>query len=197
MNKTTKGTIAASAAVLLLLGTGGSLAYWNTTADLGGQTISAGQLKVEPAGSPVWTIKHNSGDATPVGSIQTVKIVPGDTLAYTGEFNITAEGQNLAYTATLVNGSIKAGSTAEADIKLAELLKESAVVVVKDANGAPVAGPTFTTTGSSVAKKVTVTVTIKWPSTTPAVDNPAKLGVVSLSGFGVELKQVDASTPTP
>ena len=78
MNKATKGTIAAGAAVLLLLGTGGSLAYWNSTADLGGQTISAGQLKVvqDAAVTPTWTIKHTSGAATAVTDIAAVKLVP-------------------------------------------------------------------------------------------------------------------------
>lgn len=190
MNKATKGTIAAGAAVLLLLGTGGSLAYWNSTADLGGQTISAGQLKVEQTSS-AWTLQHTTGPAAPV-TITDVKIVPGDTLTYTGEFDITAEGQNLAYTVTLANGSIEGATAAAADVKLAEVLNDSASFAV---NGTAVNGASVTVDEPGT-KSVTVTVTIEWPfgdSNSPAADNVAQLGKVTMDDFAVQLQQVDAS----
>ncbi|KAB1662503.1 alternate-type signal peptide domain-containing protein [Pseudoclavibacter chungangensis] len=46
MNKLTKGAIAASAALVLLLAGGGTLAYWNDTADLDGANITAGNLQL-------------------------------------------------------------------------------------------------------------------------------------------------------
>ncbi|PYD01655.1 alternate-type signal peptide domain-containing protein [Microbacterium esteraromaticum] len=203
MNKTTKGTIAASAAVLLLLGTGGSLAYWNSTADLGGQTISAGQLKVEPAGSPAWTIKHTSGAATIVADIAAVKLVPGDTVEYTGKFNITAQGQNLAFSVNLAKGSIAAATTgnAAANAALVTRLTNNATFAV---DGVAVTGSTFTINEPTADENgvkthaVTVTATIGWPfgnSASPASDNPAQLGAVSLKDFALNIQQADASAP--
>ena len=204
MNKTTKGTIAASAAVLLLLGTGGSLAYWNSTADLGGQTISAGQLKVEQdAVAPVWKITHTSGAATAVADIAAVKLVPGDTLEYTGKFNITAQGQNLAFSVNLATGSIVAATTgnAEANAALVTRLTNSATFAV---DGVAVTGSTFTINEPTADENgvkthaVTVTARIVWPfgkGVSPQPDNDAQRGAVSLKDFALNIQQVDASAP--
>lgn len=204
MNKTTKGTIAASAAVLLLLGTGGSLAYWNSTANLGGQTISAGQLKVEQdAAAPVWKITHTSGAATTVADIAAVKLVPGDTLEYTGKFNITAQGQNLAFSVNLAKGSIAAATTgnAAANAALVTRLANSATFTVN--GGAATNAGTVVTINEPTADvngvkthAVTVTAKIVWPfgdSASPASDNAAQLGAVSLKDFALNIQQVDAS----
>lgn len=207
MNKATKGTIAAGAAVLLLLGTGGSLAYWNSTADLGGQTISAGQLKVvqDAAVTPTWTIKHTSGAATAVTDIAAVKLVPGDTLTYTGKFNVTAQGQNLAFTVKLAKGSIVAATTgnAAANSALATRLTNGATFTVN--GGASTTAGTAVTVNKPAADingvktyPVNVTATIVWPfgdSNSPTLDNPAQLGAVSLNGFSLLIEQVDASAP--
>ncbi|MFS2279881.1 alternate-type signal peptide domain-containing protein [Microbacterium sp. OR21] len=204
MNKTTKGTIAASAAVLLLLGTGGSLAYWNSSADLGGQTISAGQLKVEQdAAAPVWKITHTTGQPTTVTDIAAVKLVPGDTLEYTGKFNITAQGQNLAFSVNLAKGSIAAATTgnAAANAALVTRLANSATFTVN--GGAATNAGTVVTINEPTADlngvkthAVTVTAKIAWPfgdSDSPASDNPAQLGAVSLKDFALNIQQVDAS----
>ncbi|MGX1792795.1 alternate-type signal peptide domain-containing protein [Microbacterium sp. NPDC055312] len=206
MNKTTKGTIAAGAAVLLLLGTGGSLAYWNSTAALGGQTISAGQLNVaQDAVAPTWKITHTTGTATTVTDITAVKLVPGDTLEYTGKFNITAQGQNLAFTVNLAKGSIAPATAGNATA--------NAALVTRLANSASftVNGGAVTNAGSVVTVKVptadangvkthsvTVTAKIAWPfgdNASPASDNAAQFGAVSLKDFALNIQQVDASAP--
>lgn len=199
MKKTTKGAIAAGAAVLLLLGTGGTIAYWNDSANLSGQNeIAAGQLYVEPDGTPTWTIQHTTGAVTPVADIAAVRIVPGDQLVYQGTYEITAQGQNLAFTVGLAGGSIAAADAEDdADVALAGRLTGSAVFSVDGgANTAPGTLFPVAETGDNAVYTypATIAATITWPlSGDPAVDNPAKLGAVDLSGFAITVTQVDAS----
>ncbi|UJP10263.1 alternate-type signal peptide domain-containing protein [Microbacterium sp. KUDC0406] len=198
MNKTTKGTIAAGAAVLLLLGTGGTLAYWNGSADLGGQTISAGQLTVVQDGTPTWTIQHVDGTASDVTSITGLRIVPGDKLVYQGEYDITGQGQNLAFTVGLTDSAIApSDSSKDTDKALANLLADSAEFSV-DAEPAVDAGTPVTVakTGANgiVNHTATITATINWPfGDTTTGDNAAQLGSVDLSKFTLAVTQVDAN----
>jgi len=202
MNKLTKGTIAAGAAVLLLLGTGGTLAYWNGTAALTGQsTITAGNLSVVQTGTPSWQIKHNGGAAAAV-DINTVRIVPGDQLIYTGTYTISGQGQNLAYTVGLAGGAI--GAVPTTNTALRDRLVAGATFSVDGSTPATAAGTTFTvakpspTNNGIITKTVVVTATITWDgkfadTTSPAADNLAKAGSVSLADFALTITQVAAS----
>lgn len=201
MKKTTKGAFAGGVALLLLLGTGGTLAYWNDTADLTGQnSIVAGNLAVtEQTDEPTWTIQHTDGSAAPVEDITELFIVPGDQLSYTAGFNVTAQGQNLKFTTGLTDSSITPASSAEpADVALASRLVDSAEFAVN--------GGTTTTPGTTFeidhtdniqgTYPITVTVTLTWPfgdGTSPALDNPAKLGQVDLSDFTLTVTQIDGN----
>ncbi|MFI8569293.1 alternate-type signal peptide domain-containing protein [Rhodococcus sp. NPDC078407] len=95
MNKATKGAVAAGAAAVLLLGGMGSLALWNDSETLGGGTITSGDLRlILDEDSVNW--QDVSYDVTPVDiDINTFRIVPGDTVAYTADFLVEAEGENL------------------------------------------------------------------------------------------------------
>lgn len=199
MNKITKGTIAAGAALLLLLGTGGTLAYWNDSANLGGSAITAGQLGVAQNGAPTWRIKHTNGTETTVADITAVRIVPGDQLTYQGQYNITAQGQNLAFTVGLAAGSIAAATpVTAANTALAGRLSASTVFTV---NGGAATAPGTTvqinepgTSNAAITHTATITATITWPFTgTTTQDNPAKLGAVNLSQFALTVTQVDAT----
>ena len=198
MKKMTKGTIAAGAAVALMLGAGGStLAYWNDTINVGTPTtITAGNLQLTQKTAPAWTIKHTSGAATAVADITAVRIVPGDQLVYTGTYTVTAQGQNLVFNAAVAPGSIAAADTAKAnDVKLATRLTQTAAYTI---NG--VAGPTATIKHKSNASgtyDVVIAVTLDWPfgaAGSPTDDNPAKLGQVNLSQFAVNVTQLDGTT---
>ncbi|WP_313817621.1 alternate-type signal peptide domain-containing protein [Citricoccus sp.] len=196
MKKTTKGTIAAGAAVVLLLGTGGTLAFWNSTVDTGEPTtITAGNLALTQTGTPAWTIAHTDGTATPVADISAVRIVPGDTLVFSADYQIAAQGQNLAFEATVAEGAITAVDGADAaDAALAGQLAQSAAFTI---NGE--AGPTATIGHNSNAEglyDVTIDVDLDWPfgaAGSPDVDNPAKTGQVDLSAFAVSVTQVDGA----
>lgn len=207
MNKLTKGTIAAGAAVLLLLGTGGTLAYWNATAPLGGvNSITAGTLSVVQSTTPApsWQIKHNGGTAAAV-DINTVQIVPGDQLIYTGTYTITGRGQNLAYTVGLSPASIAAVTPATpASTALVQRLVAGATFSVDGSTPATQAGTTYTvakpspTNNGIVSKTVVITATITWDgkfgdATSTGPDNSAKTGAISLADFALTINQIAAS----
>ncbi|MBD3758181.1 MULTISPECIES: alternate-type signal peptide domain-containing protein [Microbacterium] len=192
----TKGTIAAGAALMLLLGTGGTLAYWNDNASLAGQTITAGQLRVVQNGTATWQIQHQSGTVEAVANIGNARIVPGDKLIYTGAYNVTAEGQNLAFKVDLAAGAITGSTTAAADVALAGRLAAAATFSVNGgAATAPGTSVTVPKTGGNAVTTtpVTITATITWPfgdATSPAADNLAKQGKVNLSAFALTVTQV-------
>lgn len=193
MNKTTKGTIAAGAAVLLLLGTGGSLAYWNDSLDLGAESISAGQLKVTQQTAGWKRIPHGAATGEAVNP-RAVKLVPGDKLQYTGVYNIAAEGRNLAFTVSLTDGSIAGATASAADQKLKELLQPTATFKVNNQNWVPGTAFTVSKDPASDGKKdhkVEITATLEWPlNGDPANDNAAQGGSVDIKGFALNIEQV-------
>lgn len=194
MNKTTKGTIAAGAAVLLLLGTGGSLAYWNSSLDLGTHSISAGQLKVTQQTAGWERITYGAVTGEKVNPSE-IKLVPGDKLQYTGVYNIAAEGRNLAFQVSLKNGSIEGASASAADQKLKDLLQPTATFKVNNQNWTPgTAFPVSKADPTSDGKKdhkVEITATLEWPlNGDPASDNVAQGGSVDIKGFALNIEQV-------
>lgn len=202
MKKTTKGVIAVSAAIALLLGAGGTLTYWNDTANLGGSnTITAGTLTVVADGTPTWAITHTSGAQTTVADISAVRIVPGDVLTYTMPATITAQGQNLRFQVGLAGGSVAAPGGTAADTALAGRLAASAVFGVTGATPVGTGGDTFEhKSNASDSYATTITATITWPfgaAESPTQDNPAKTGSVDLSGFALTVTQVDGSITVP
>lgn len=200
MKKTTKGTIAAGAALMLLLGTGGTLAYWNDSATLNGQnSITAGQLRVVQTGTPVWSIKHQTGTETTVSDITAVRIVPGDQLIYKGNYTVTAEGQNLAFKVDLAAGSIAGATAGAADTALAGRLTAATTFSVnggaatQPGTAVTVAKPTGADNGVKT-HTVAIAATITWPFgadvASATADNPAKQGKVNLSQFALTVTQV-------
>jgi len=95
MNKLLKGSIAGAAGIALLLGGAGTFALWNDSAAASGGTVQSGALSVALKGSAAW--KDISADA--VGGTTwapaTDKLVPGDTVTYTQQVDVTATGKNL------------------------------------------------------------------------------------------------------
>lgn len=101
MNKFVKGSIAAAAGIVLLLGGVGSLAYWNDSADLDGVAVNAGQLELTAAG----------------GSWGTDKIdvwVPGDEATYETTLSLKTSGDNIAGRITLDTAALEAAVAEQA-----------------------------------------------------------------------------------
>jgi len=104
VNKFVKGSIAAAAATVLLLGGAGSLAYWNDTAGLHStDKINAGKLELVAA----------DGNWAP----EIVKWVPGDASTYATTLTLTADGDHiagdLAFDEASIIGSITAAGSAD------------------------------------------------------------------------------------
>lgn len=192
MKKLTKGVIAAGGAVALLLSSGGTLAYWNDTINVGGPiTITAGDLNAAQKSAPTWKIKHGKGEETVVPDISAVRIVPGDQLVYSSEYEITAQGRNLSFRANVAEGSITpASASSSADKALSAQLKKTPAFKINGTDGS-----TSTITHKKDASgtyPVKIDVTLNWPGeASPATQsNPAKGGVVNLSQFAVTITQI-------
>lgn len=87
MNKTIKGSLAAGAAAVLLLGGAGSLAFWTDEATVAGTDITAGYMKLTEPVCEGWLLEGTA--------YTTQLLVPGDTLTQSCSFELDAEGTNL------------------------------------------------------------------------------------------------------
>ncbi len=112
MNKNAKAAIAVGAGVVLLLGGGGTLALWNTSADLNAGTVESGTLKMA-VGADTGTWYHAvdanhdgvpdlAGDGTyAVGTAvdpTSYAVVPGDILVYKiTDITLDFQGGSLYY----------------------------------------------------------------------------------------------------
>jgi alternate signal-mediated exported protein len=190
MNKLTKGAIAGAAGIALLLGGAGSFALWNGNASINASQIQSGTLTIAANGTGSWQNTPNGGSAGAV-TIATFRAVPGDTLAFTQQLNITAIGDNLNATLAVDPTSIVASTTnptASAALKAA-LLAGMQVVVTTPPTGITSAGSnTYAVTGATGTKTITVTVTLPFPRGTVG-DNTTQAGGVDLSGLKFTLSQ--------
>lgn len=193
MNKIAKGALAGGVGVALLLGGAGTLAYWNDSASVGTDgTITAGQLTIAPDSSVTtdgWTVT-NGVVVDQAVDLADFTAVPGDTLTYTATFEVVAEGDNLvAEVGVGANSIAPVDASDAADVALAGRLSQSVTYTV---NGAPGASVTL----DEGTHTVVVTVTVEWPfgnAASPAQDNPAQIGQVSLDDFNVGVTQVSNS----
>jgi alternate signal-mediated exported protein len=96
MNSTTKGSVAAAVAALLLTGGAGTLAFWSDTENVPGGPIASGQLDLgTPACGAGWVLDGGA----PLTATQL--IVPGDTLTKTCTINLIARGEHLGADLTI------------------------------------------------------------------------------------------------
>lgn len=121
MNKVAKGAVVIAAGVMLLVGGGSTLAVWNIQQEAGAGTVASGDLNLV-AEAGVWTVAGQEG-AIDIGTYQ---IVPGDTLTYTQNVDITLDGDNIRANLTVINPD---GATADF---VAGTYTTSAVTLTKD-----------------------------------------------------------------
>lgn len=157
MKKSMKGTIAIAAGIALLLGGGGSLAYWQSSASTTGATISTGELNVT-VNTPSATWQVTRGSTTTTINPATFKMVPGDTVIYTVPFSTVAAGTNLTATGTVAWGGY-AGIPAH--------LTSSATGTY---NSAAISGTTFTVVPNATTNGSFV-FTLTWPFGTNATND--------------------------
>lgn len=96
LNARTKAILAIVAGSALLLGGGGTYAYWSTQVNLGAGTVQSGDLNLS-LGSGSWSLKGVlDAAANPVSAIGNVRIVPGDVLTLTQPLTVTLVGTTIA-----------------------------------------------------------------------------------------------------
>jgi alternate signal-mediated exported protein len=174
MKTVVKAATATTAAVFLLLGGAGTLAYWQSSESMGEGSVSSGRLALTDPTPGRWTL-----DGTPVADPTAVRIVPGDELAWTGSFVIDASGDHLRGDLA-VTGGAATGS-------LAPYVDATAVTWTLD--GQPASG---TITSADDGRKLDVSIMVDFPYGT-AVDNGSQSKVLDLSSVAVTLTQADAT----
>lgn len=104
MRSPVKAGLATVAGVALLLGSAGSLAYWNDTENpAGGTTVSSGELDLgTPDCGSGWLLDDGSG-FTPASDT----IVPGDSLTMTCTMLISATGEHLTAELTATSPAVQ------------------------------------------------------------------------------------------
>jgi alternate signal-mediated exported protein len=197
MNKLVKGSIAGAAGIALLLGGAGTLATWNSSANVlsSGAAITAGTLDIK---AHTFTSSETDTDGWKVNGtakdLASFKIVPGDQLTYTKTFDVTATGDNLTATATLGTGAITAASAGPSvkneDTALATALTNNATFAFKVDDDA-------TSTILTTSQEIVVTVTINYKDNGVVAgvgaENGSKLGAVNLANFSINLTQTITS----
>jgi alternate signal-mediated exported protein len=169
----TKGIVAIAAGTALLLGGGGTYAYWSTQQALTAGTVESGDLDLA-LGSGTWTIQGVlDGAPTAVADPANVRIVPGDVLTLTQPVTVT-----------LVGDTIEADlAVSAADIVPAPLAQYMTVDFTSTGLGTATGVNTYRVTPAT-AGTVTATVTITFSSTTPdrvAVNTPVDLDNISFA----------------
>ncbi|MCU1583867.1 MAG: hypothetical protein JWM49_423 [Microbacteriaceae bacterium] len=202
MNKLVKGAIAGAAGIALLLGGAGTFALWNSSANVNGGTIVAGNLHLGTATTGSWTVAHigtngTYGTAVTVTDLSKFKASPGDQLTYTSEVPVTATGDNLVAAVSLSPGSIVATPTSAthtkvpADDELARFLTANTTVSMTG-SGITGTAPNYVLTagsGAGISTTATVTATITFASGAAGAENTAMLGSVDLSGMSLTVTQ--------
>ncbi|MEN2736339.1 alternate-type signal peptide domain-containing protein [Microbacterium sp. X-17] len=192
MNRFAKGAIAGAAGILLLLSGAGTFALWNGSASAAAGSVQSGTMTIAAdAAAGTWSVTHGSGPATAIPSIASFRAVPGDVLTFTQKVDVTATGDNLSAILSIDPTSIKAGDSSPASAALVTALTSGMTVTV----GAPLptgvtagsAANTYTVSGTTGTKVLTVSVTLPFDSTTTGT--VAQGGTVDLSALGFKLAQ--------
>lgn len=110
-SRAASGAVVAAVAVVLLLGTDGSLALWRAGSTLAGASVSAGGLGLT-GGCSAWQLTQTGGPATYVGSTypgaspatgtSSAYLEPNDTLRATCSYTLRAVGEHLRGTFRVV-----------------------------------------------------------------------------------------------
>lgn len=103
MNKVTKGTIAAGAAGVLLLGGASTLALWQDAQTIDAGKVSTGVLDLSLGTAGAWMDISEGAPGTELEGT----IVPGDKISYTQPVTITAQGDNLKGEFTIDDASLQ------------------------------------------------------------------------------------------
>ena len=172
-HRRTKAILAMAAGTALLLGGGGTYAFWTTQTALTAGTVSSGNLALS-LGTGSWSLKGVLGQATSVSNLTNVKIVPGDVLTLTQPVTVTLVGDTLAADLAVTQGASFVTGPAAPYVK---------VVVNITGLGAQTGTNTYRVTPAT-AGTLTATVTVTFDSATPnlvGVNTPVDLNQLAFS----------------
>lgn len=200
MQKTTNAMVAVGAAIVLMLGGGGSLAYWQKSVDTGALTFQTGYMSFDTKGEWQWYLNGEPVDRDQLGSL---RVVPGDTLEYKSQMFVEGLGNDLYLAADVDFGDLSAVHFEDSEHDKTEAI-------------ADVIHPTYTLTsddrivvsetstpnvfaidllGGSIGD-LFLTITFEWPfGDAGEVDETADARV-SLSSTSITVRQVSAPLPT-
>lgn len=182
MNKLTKGSIAAGAGLVLLLGGAGTFMAWNDEANIDGDALTAGNLTVTAA-EATWTV-----NGTPVTNISDYRMVPGDTVVYSSDLTVAVDGDNLSVSPTLSGGSITPAVEGDAeDTALAAELGENAVLELTSSDGTTIQND-GTYPISAETSTITASATLNFAFDGDEA-NASQEGAVDLAGMAIEFEQ--------
>lgn len=184
LSKISKGIVAGTLGLALLLG-GGTFALWYDSEPVAGGDVQSGQLNFE-VGAQTW-----AANGVAVADINAYRIVPGDVLTLTSPLTIQAEGTNLQATLSADTSAI----TGDPEL-LAALDTTLVVSGLADTAGT---GGAYEVTPADDNATVSAALTITFPATTdgaaPAADRSnwwaqtAQLDAVQLSTITFDLAQ--------
>lgn len=185
MNKFAKGSLAAGAGLVLLLGGAGTLAYWNDSAEITGGTINAGTLDLTAVGGQ-WT-----QGATQIDDIAQWSMVPGDELSYTADLALVAQGDNIQGTIVLDESFVEITGGAD-QIDVSFDVAEGTTLP----DGIEYQDETFTFSGPAgeSAYEIPVQVTVSFPFDEDAEQNASKGAVVDLENISFVATQTPSDT---
>lgn len=186
MNKTIKGSLAAGAAAVLLLGGAGSLAYWTDDANINGGTITAGTLTLDAGTCGDWT--YAAGAA---GAGAPVKLfVPGDIVTNTCTFTVGATGDNLVASIAATDAEFTADGSS--------LTLKPATTYAIDGTNARVIDDGDTIDSGDDGATITATIDVTIPFGTkdgsgvaPVNENDTQSVVTGLENISIQLSQVN------
>ncbi len=160
MNNLTKGSIAAAAAGVLLLGGLGSVAYWSDSQDVDGGKVTAGTLSLgAPACDDGWV--YAAGNAGAEGPV--TLIVPGDTITKDCTFVINATGDNLEADLTIpATTEVTGGEGTSLEVEITAVY----------AGAGTGAGTPSTITSANDGEAVTATIEVAFPFGTNEEGDP-------------------------
>lgn len=182
MKKSTKGALATAAAGTLLLGGAGSLAFWNSTTNVSGTSISTGHLKLvdSTCESADWILDEGTAQEAVYGS---QLLVPGDKLTKTCTVDVDAAGDHLAATF-----KADATSTTPASNTLLDELQIGATYAVN--GGTPGDGQSAVDVADNDV--ITVKLSVAWPYGTLDNDSNVSGGLTAaLNDITVTATQTD------
>ncbi|QGU08456.1 hypothetical protein COCCU_12780 [Corynebacterium occultum] len=196
MNKLAKGSLAAAAGTILLLGGAGTFMSWNADATITGGAVAAGHLRLLPSEGPAtWEVNEQK-----VEDISAFRIVPGDVVEYTTLVKLEAEGDNLTASLELTDAAITAtpGDWASEALS-AHLEKEAMLELTPESNRITSnADGTYAINAGSgtIVEDVLVSVRLEFPfAAGTATDEDAMNGSVDISDMSVKLTQTNTNNP--